>query len=268
MRILVSNDDGVDAPGIRVLADALADLGEVITVAPASEQSAKSHAISLHAPLRVIERGPARFGVTGTPVDAVYLGVHHLAGTRPDLVVSGINRGPNLSDDVWYSGTVAAAREGAMCGVPALAVSLERRRVSDDERHWSTAAALAVQVVRQMALAIARDPRLSSGEERLLLNLNVPDRALDELEEWKVCPLADRHYIPQVHENFDPRGGRYFWIGGESRGFADQPGTDGWWFHRGHPTLTALQMQITDPERESWLESLLDGRHPGVPVRG
>ena len=262
MRILVSNDDGVDAPGIHALAQALASLGEVITVAPATEQSAQSHAISLHAPLRVEQRGPGRFAVSGTPADAVYLGVHHVCEERPGLVVSGINRGPNISDDVWYSGTVAAAREGAMCGVPALAVSLEKRPVGDAERHWQTAAELATQVARRMLDAVAREPRLATGEERLLINLNVPDRPLDALGDWKVCPLADRHYVPQVHVNEDPRGRRYFWIGGVSKGFADQPGTDGWWFHRGHPTLTALRMQITEPRREAWLEGLLDGADP------
>ncbi len=263
MRILVSNDDGVDAPGIRVLAEALAQLGTVVTAAPATEQSAKSHAITLHAPLRVDPRGPGRFAVSGTPADAVYLGVHHIFDERPDLVVSGINRGPNLSDDVWYSGTVAAAREAAMCGVPALAVSLERRDVPDSARHWESAAALAVQVARRMLEAVAVDPALAKGEERLLINLNVPDRPLAELGTIKVCPLADRHYVPAVHENEDPRGRRYFWIGGVSQGFASQPHTDGWWFHQGHPTLTALRMQITEPRREAWLEGLLDGLSPG-----
>lgn len=263
MLILVSNDDGADAPGIRVLAAALADLGDVITVAPANEQSAKSHAITLHAPLRVDERGPGRFAVTGTPADSVYLGVHHVCDRKPDLVVSGINRGANVSDDVWYSGTVAAAREGAMCGVPSLAVSLVTHAGSDADRNWEAAAVLARHVAGSMAKMVGANPRLASGEERLLLNLNVPDAPLDALLDLKVCPLADRHYTPTVHEKQDPRGRRYFWIGGVSRGFATQPGTDGWWANKGHPTLTALRMQITDPAREDWLRSVAAALKPG-----
>ena len=155
MRILVSNDDGIDAPGIHALATALEALGEVWTVAPAAEQSAKSHALTMHHPLRVSERGPRRLAVDGTPADAVYLGLHQVVPGPVDIVVSGINRGANVADDTWYSGTVGAAREGAMCGLPGVAVSLNvSSRTSDAERHWSTAAQLAVDVVR----AVLADP--------------------------------------------------------------------------------------------------------------
>jgi 5'-nucleotidase len=239
MRILVSNDDGIDAPGIQALADALSVLGEVWTVAPATEQSAKSHALTMHHPLRVSPRGERRLAVDGTPADAVYLGLHELCPPDIGLVVSGINRGPNVADDTWYSGTVGAAREAAMCGLPALAVSLlVSDSTSDAERHWSTAAQMAVLVAR-MVLA---DP----PSDRTVFNLNVPDQPFDQLPELKVCALGARHYSASVHVDVDPRGRRLYWVGGVSDGFENQPDSDGYWLHRGHPTLTPLHIEGTD----------------------
>jgi len=239
MRILVSNDDGIDAPGIHALANALTELGEVWVVAPASEQSAKSHALTMHHPLRVRSAGERQFAVDGTPADAVYLGLHQICPGPVDVVVSGINRGANVADDTWYSGTVGAAREGAMCGIPGVAVSLYvSSKTTDAERHWKTAAALAVDVVR----AVLADP----PPERTVFNLNVPDRPADALGALKVCPLGARHYSPSVHVDVDPRGRRLYWVGGESTGFDRQPGTDGYWLMRGHPTLTPLHIEGTD----------------------
>lgn len=239
MRILVSNDDGLDAPGIHALARALEVIGEVWVVAPATEQSAKSHALTMHHPLRVVQRAPRHFAVDGTPADAVYLGLHQLAPGPVDVVVSGINRGANVADDTWYSGTVAAAREGAMCGLPGVAVSLNvSGQTSDVERNWAAAAHLAVEVVR----GVCADP----PPDRTVFNLNVPDLPLAELSSLQVCPLGARHYAPSVHVDVDPRGKRMYWVGGESRGFESQPGTDGHWLHRGHPTLTPLHIEGTD----------------------
>ena len=124
LRILISNDDGIDAPGLRALEVALEGLGEIWVVAPATGQSAKSHALTMHEPLEIQERGPRRLAVTGTPADSVYVAVHRVLTDLPDIVVSGINRGANIGEDVHYSGTVAAAREGVLLGVSALAVSL------------------------------------------------------------------------------------------------------------------------------------------------
>lgn len=239
MRILVSNDDGIDAPGIRVLADVFAELGEVWTVAPATEQSARSHAISIHNPVRVSARGNRRFAVQGSPADAVYFGLHHFCPPDVALVVSGINRGPNLADDTWYSGTVAAAREGAMAGRMALAVSLKvTDRSRDETSHWAVAA--------QLALDVARKVLESPPAERTVYNLNVPDLPMHEQGSLKVCPLGDQHYRPSVHVAEDPRGGKIYWIGGTPQGFADQPGSDGHWVERGHPTLTPLHIRGTD----------------------
>ena len=254
MRIVVSNDDGMDAPGIHVLADALGELGEVWVVAPASEQSAKSHALTMHHPLRVRSHGDRRFSVDGTPADAVYLGLHHLVPGPVGMVVSGINRGANQADDTWYSGTVGAAREGAMCGIPSLAVSLDvQPGGTDADRHWSVAAALAVQVAR----GILQDP----PPDRTVFNLNVPDRPASALMDLKICPLGARHYAPSVHPHTDPRGRQLDWVGGESAGFDDQVGTDGYFLHRGHPTLTPLHIEGTD-------RALLDRWRGWRPERG
>ena len=239
MRILVSNDDGIDAPGIRVLAEALAALGEVWVVAPTTEQSAKSHALTMYHPLRITARGERRFAVDGTPADAVYLAIHQICPEPIGLIVSGINRGPNVADDTWYSGTVAAAREGAMGGYPALAVSLgTSSQTPDDKRNWQTAASMAVSVAR----TILADP----APARTVFNLNVPDRPTADLGALKVCPLGSRHFMPSVIESTDPRGRPIHWVGGVSTGFAGQVGSDGYWLERGHPTLTPLLLDGTD----------------------
>jgi 5'-nucleotidase len=234
MRILVTNDDGIDSPGLHALEAVAAELGEVWTVAPATEQSARSHALTMHEPLRVHTHGPRRFAVTGTPADCSYLAIHHLLPDAPSLVLSGINRGANLGDDVVYSGTVAAAREAASFGVPALAVSLW---VRSDTPHWETAQA----AVRQVA------PRLLHHglPSRILLNLNVPDLPAGEVRGVRVAPLALRHYAASVEEKLDPRGRRYYWIGGEHDHFAGAPDADGPLCEDGWSVITPLQMDLT-----------------------
>jgi 5'-nucleotidase len=249
--ILISNDDGVDAPGIHALAAAAAQLGEVWVVAPDREQSARSHAFTMHEPLRVLRRAPQVFGVSGTPADSVYLGLHHVVPRLPALMLSGINRGQNVGDDTWYSGTVAAARECAFVGVPAIAVSLEAKPgVDDGARHWAAAARLAAEVGRRV---------LAQGAPGKLLNLNVPDVAFDQLPPIVVAALGARHYSPLVAVHNDPRGRSYYWIGGSSSSFDDQPGSDGDWFHRGHPTLTALTIDMTDHAGTTALNGWLRG---------
>lgn len=240
MLILLTNDDGIEAPGLAALANQLTQLGQVLVVAPETEQSARGHAITMHEPLRVHGRGPGRFGVTGTPVDCVYIGLHHLCERPPDLVVSGINRGTNLGDDVHYSGTVAAAREASLRGVPALAVSMDTptgRR--DRDRHWDSAARLAVHVAR-MTLSNPVPPQC-------VLNLNVPDVPGDQLTQLHITRLGRREYAPRVQVKRDPRGREYYWIGGDHAGFCEAEGTDGYWFSRGHPTLTPIGTDATAP---------------------
>ena len=200
MRILISNDDGVHAPGLKALVAAFPD-DEVWVVAPDREQSATSHSISLHRPLRLIEMAPRWYAVDGTPTDAVYMGMNLvLRDRRPDVVISGVNHGPNLGTDVLYSGTVAAAMEGALLGCHAMAVSLASPPPHAFEHAVAFAAALARRLVRHPPSAPA------------LLNVNVP---AGPVKGYRFARLGRRTYGNEVIEKRDPRGRPYYWIGGE-----------------------------------------------------
>ena len=213
MRVLLSNDDGVHAAGLRALSEAFTSGGdEVWIVAPDREQSASSHAISLHRPLRMVEVLSRVFAVDGTPTDAVYMGLNLvMRDVKPDVVVSGVNHGPNLGNDVLYSGTVAAAMEGALLGRNAIAVSLACPPPHDFVHAAKFAAALARRVVATPPLA------------PLLLNVNVP---AGPVKGYRFTRLGRRNYGNVVVENVDPRGRKYYWIGGESAGHDDVPGSD------------------------------------------
>ncbi len=228
--ILVSNDDGIDAPGLLALEAAMAEVGEVWTVAPATEQSARSHALTMHDPLRVERRGERRWAVSGTPADCAYLALLHLVPSRPDIVLSGINPGSNLGADIWYSGTVAAAREACLHGIPSIAVS-QHRPMAADGPHWETAGAVAIRVLK----ALLADPM----PPWTYLNVNVPDLALADLRGLAACPLGRRTYAHQVDVREDPRGRMYFWIGGPHETF-EGAGTDGVMLEEGWATLTSL----------------------------
>jgi 5'-nucleotidase len=238
--ILVSNDDGVDARGIEALARAMAPLGEVVVCAPATDQSAISHAITLSRPLRIHRREPLfedgqeipRHGVDGTPTDAVYIGVHHLLKERkPDLVVSGINHGGNVSNDVLYSGTVSAAMEGLFLGIPSLAFSVVGARGFD----FGVAARFAQGICRRV---------LEDGlPEGVLLNVNVPKRC--KADRYRVTVLGHHEYLPGVEERHDPRGRSYYWIGGSWGGFTDVPGTDVKAIDEGLISVTPIRVDLT-----------------------
>jgi 5'-nucleotidase len=211
VRILLSNDDGVYAPGLAALAAAFPD-DEVWVVAPDREQSASSHSISLHRPLRVMEVAPQRYAVDGTPTDAVYMGLNLvLKERRPDIVLSGVNHGPNLGNDVLYSGTVAAAMEGALLGCPAIAVSL----AAPKPKAFEQAAAFAAALARRVIAARPREP--------VLLNVNVPP---GPVRGFRFVRLGKRTYGNEVVENVDPRGRKYYWIGGERPTNEDIPLSD------------------------------------------
>ncbi len=215
MRLLLTNDDGIDSPGIAALAAAVAELGEVTVVAPDREQSAASHAITLSRPLRVQTLGERRFAVDGTPTDCVYLALNHLLkDARPDLVVSGINKGSNLADDVTYSGTVAAAVEAAMLGVPSFAISLAARPPWNFGPAARFARALAAEIGNGK---IALPPQT-------LLNVNVPPRA--DVSRFAWTRLGRRSYGNMVEERRDPRGRSYYWIGGDELMHQNIPGSD------------------------------------------
>ncbi len=212
MRVLLSNDDGVHAAGLRALAAAL-EGEEVWVVAPDREQSASSHAISLHRPLRMAEVAPRWYQVDGTPTDAIYMGMNLvLRGSRPDVVISGVNHGPNLANDVLYSGTVAAAMEGALLGAPAIAVSL----ASPPPHDFGHAARFAAALAREIVARVPPAP--------LLLNVNVPP---GPVRGYRFCRLGRRNYGSEVVEKLDPRGRKYYWIGGEGSVVnEDIPGSD------------------------------------------
>ncbi len=234
MRILVSNDDGIAAAGLAALVEAVAPLAEVWVVAPEIEQSAMSHALSLHRPLRVRKLQDRWYGVDGTPADCVYMAVHHLMkDERPKLVLSGINHGPNLADDVIYSGTVAAAMEGAILGVPSIAFSLVSRRTFDFAHAAKFAASLAKATLEHPLPA------------RVFLNVNVPTGVV--AEGYEVTRLGRHRYTGDVVEKEDPRGRRYYWIAGSGYEHERIEGTDCMTVHDNRRiSVTPMQLDLTE----------------------
>ncbi len=232
-RLLISNDDGIYSSGLKALVDAVSGLGEVWVVAPETEQSASSHSLSLHRPLRIRKHAERWFGIDGTPVDCVYLAFHHLMKEgAPTLVLSGINRGANLAEDVIYSGTVAAAMEGSLLGIPSIAFSLATRRVFD-----FTQSAIFARALVQAALAHPL-PR------QMLLNVNIPAAPVPGYE---VTRLGRHAYVGGVIEKEDPRGRPYYWIGGTGYEHVSSPGTDCTVVHEQKQiSLTPLMLNLTD----------------------
>ncbi len=234
MIILLSNDDGIQSEGLTALEESLAHLGELYTVAPDRAQSSTSHSLTLHRPLRVHELGPRRMSVNGTPVDCVKLALTGLLPAKPDLVVSGINKGPNLGDDIIYSGTVSAAIEGTLLGIPAIAVSL----ATFDNFDFRAAAEFTARLIERI-----QQPGIPAGT---LLNVNVPHLPREQLKGWKFTRMGKRHYSETIVERIDPRGGKYYWIGGDDMGFAHDDGTDCVAVHEGYVSVTPLQCDMTD----------------------
>ena len=236
MKILISNDDGFQAPGIVALHAALKDIADVEVVAPEHNNSAKSNALTLAAPLYVHTAHNGFRYVTGTPADCVHIALKGLLDYRPDLVVSGINNGANMGDDTIYSGTVGAAMEAYLFGIPAIAFS-------QTEKGWGHIEA-AAEVARRLVQKIERE-RMHEGPA-FLLNVNVPNRPIDELQPVKVCRLGRRHAAEKVITQDSPRGETMYWIAGAGSAKDSGEGTD---FHAtaaGHVALTPLQIDLTD----------------------
>jgi 5'-nucleotidase len=231
--ILVTNDDGVTAPGIRAAAAALREVGDVLVCAPDRERSAASHALTLDRPLRVDEIEPGVFAVDGTPADCSYLALLHLVPRKPALCVSGINNGYNLGSDVFYSGTVAGAVEAALRGVPAVAISLERRQPPDFSHAASFVQALAIEAIARGELAI---PPAS------LLSVNLPHGPVTG---YQVTFLGRRIYRDQVDVRQDLRGRSYYWIGGPEENATDVPGSDCSAVREGLASVTPLNLDLT-----------------------
>ena len=241
MKILVSNDDGYQSPGLIALADALGQFGDVLVVAPERDRSGASNSLTLDVPLRAKRMTNGYLRVDGTPTDCVHLALTGLSETDPDMVVAGINHGPNLGDDVLYSGTVAAATEGRFLGLPAMAVSI----VSHEPKHLDTAARIAVRLVSRL-----REAALDSS---IILNVNVPDRPYDEIAGFMATRLGHRHKAEPVVSALDPRGRPIYWIGPAGPEQDAGPGTDFDAVRRGYVSITPLQVDLT---RHAALETL------------
>lgn len=242
MRILVSNDDGYRSAGIRALSGAISEFGETIIVAPEMNRSGASNSLTLDGPLRVVESEQGVFFVNGTPTDCVHLAITGLMDPDPDMVVSGINDGANLGDDVLYSGTVAAAMEGRCLGLPAIAFSLVTR---GEPRHMDTAARVARDIVQRLV----NHPLPKDS----ILNINIPDVPYQELKGMQVTRLGNRHRAEPVIRSQDPRGRDIFWVGPAGSEQDAGPGTDFHAIASGCVSITPVQVDLT---RHAQLESV------------
>jgi 5'-nucleotidase len=245
VRILVSNDDGYFAPGITLLAEALRQMGEVTVVAPERDRSGASNSLTLDRPLTVRRAPNGYFSVNGTPTDCVHIAVTGLLDFLPDLIVSGVNLGANMGDDTIYSGTVAAAAEGYLLGIPSVAISL----TSKTGAHFESAIGIALQIVERL--------RRQPFSEPVLLNVNVPDVAPAQLRGMEITRLGRRHKAEPVVKLQTPRGETAYWIG-PAGGAADAgPGTDFHAVEAGRVSVTPLRMDLTHnaqlPRIQEWI---------------
>src|SRR6185369_4527567 len=233
MRILLSNDDGYFAPGLAALAEGLAGLGEITVVAPERDRSGASNSLTLDRPLTVRSAHNGFRYVNGTPTDCVHMAVTGILDFEPDVVVSGINSGSNMGDDTLYSGTVAAATEGYLLGIPSIAVSL----VGTAFEHYGTAARVAYSLVERLGRAPFGAP--------VLLNVNVPDVAFEDIAGMEVTRLGRRHKAQPVVKGRNPRGETVYWVGQAGAAREAGPGTDFHALERGAVSVTPLQVDLT-----------------------
>jgi 5'-nucleotidase len=257
MKILISNDDGYQAPGIVALYQALKDVADVEVVAPEHNNSAKSNALTLHTPLYVQRSSNGFRYVNGTPADCVHIALTGLLDYKPDLVVSGINNGANMGDDTIYSGTVGAAMEGFLFGVPSIAFS-------QVERNWQHLES-AAQKARELVLQIEQQRLI--GSTAWLLNVNIPNLPVDRIKHLKLCRLGRRHAAEAVITQLNPRGETMYWIGAAGPVKDDADGTD---FHataNGHMAMTPLKVDLTDHDHLGyWAQTA--ARLQGTPLVG
>jgi 5'-nucleotidase len=248
VRILLSNDDGYQAAGLAILRRELMDLAEITVVAPDRNRSGASNSLTLDAPLRVEEVGEKIYAVNGTPTDCVHVAITGLLEQEPDMVISGINHGANLGDDVLYSGTVAAAMEGRSLGLPAIALSL----VLEEAGNFSTAAAIARRIIGRLV----HEPL----PRNTILNINVPDVPVERLAGICSTRLGFRHKAEPVIRSQDPRRQPIYWVGPAGAGQDAGPGTDFDAVARGCVSVTPMHVDLTDhralPTLGDWLEEL------------
>jgi len=246
MRILLSNDDGYQAPGLKALAEGLAAIATITVVAPERNRSGASNSLTLERPLRANTMENGFVSVDGTPTDCVHLAITGLLKGEPDMVVAGINDGANMGDDVLYSGTVAAATEGRFLGFPAIAVSM----ASHAPKHFDTGA----RVAREMVERIRQHP-LSADT---IINVNVPDLPYGELKGYQATRLGHRHKAEPVVKGSDPRGRTIYWVGPAGAEQDAGPGTDFYAVREGYVSVTPLKIDLTRhellPEMQDWLD--------------
>ena len=248
MRILISNDDGVLAPGIRALVNELSRVADVEVMAPDRNRSGASNSLTLSRPLRVRRLDNGYYSVEGTPTDCVHLALTGFFVPAADVVVSGINDGANLGDDIIYSGTVAAAMEGRFLGLPAIAVSM----VGDNIKHYDTAAVIVRQLVQKLDA--------NHLPLKTILNVNVPDLPLREIKGLEVTRLGTRHSAEPIIKEYDPRGRPIYWVGPPGPEADAGPGTDFYAVNQGYVSVTPLHLDMTHykvfEQVSAWTESI------------
>jgi 5'-nucleotidase len=242
MRILISNDDGIESPGLHALARAAAGLGEVCVVAPQRERSTAGHSLTLHKPLRISQVRPGVYFTSGTPADCIYLGIREILKSPPDIILSGINRGANLGTDVHYSGTVAAAREGALMNIPSYAFSIvdlhqTLPNAPDEPLRFDMAAEIAKTV-----LTHSKDISFPS---HTLLNVNIPNLDRNRIRGFRVARQGFRFYTNEVTRREDPRGRAYYWIGGHYLRFEGGEESDCHVVNEGYVAITPITIDCT-----------------------
>lgn len=248
LKILISNDDGVYAWGLNVLYQHLKKLGKVWVVAPLEEKSTTGHSLTIHKPLRLNRLENGFYGVSGSPADCVYLGIREVMKTMPDLVVSGINRGANMGQDIYYSGTVSAAREACILGIPAISVSsnIDPHKVRDEKSiHFDTAARAVVRLLKEVPI--------KSFPKHTLLNVNVPDVPARQIKGMAASRMGFRFYSGKVLKRVDHRGKPYYWVGGQYKGYYNQVGTDCQAVAERYISVTPVRLDCTD---HAFLETL------------
>jgi 5'-nucleotidase len=231
--ILLTNDDGIDSEGLVLLKDRLSQQHEVCAIAPERERTCIGHAITIHKPLRIKEAGKRLFSTNGTPADCVLLGIRVLLKKKPDLIISGINKGPNMGQDVNYSGTVAAAKEGAFLGISSMAISIS----AQTDYLFNDAITIITGIIEKS--------RNITFPDHTFLNINIPNIPQHNIKGFMVTRLGKRIYNDAVIERVDPRGAKYYWIGGNGVSYESIEGTDFYAIERGYVSITPLGLDIT-----------------------
>ena len=233
--ILLSNDDGIRSEGLKILYEELLEFASVVVVAPDRERSAVGRALTLHRPLRCEQIDEDWYAVDGTPTSCVYIGIHAIMkGRKPDMVIGGINKGPNLGEDITYSGTVSIAMEGALLGIPSIAFSLAAFK----DFEWKSASYWAKNIVLKV---------LEKGiPQNCCLNVNIPNLKEKQIKGIKITRQGKKDYTEKVEERKDPWGRVYYWIGGEEPNWKAEPGTDYWAVKNGYISITPIHLDLTD----------------------